>query len=290
MKKSFSLHKIYQKENCPFDESEYSKFKFGNTLYAQKFAKELFTGFSKLFKELLLQQSEIVLLPSPYCSIPTASNFLCSHFKELLNRFLFENNKGACIEGKIYRNQTYVEDYGNMDFEQRLDLISNDTYYIDNKFIENKCCIFIDDIKITGSHEKTIDKILEQFNIKGKFIFLYYAELINKAIHPNIENHYNYFTIKEVDDIIEILKNEYFRYNTRIVKYILLMNRDDFYLTIQNISADLQNRLLDLAISNNYHRIDEYKTNIKNLKSILWESTYKKDKEKTLILQNLQLA
>ena len=99
---------------------------------------------------------EIIILPSPYLSIPTASNFLCYYFKKELNSFLFKNSKKASIESKIYRNQTYVTDYGNLDFEERVKLISNDTYYIDRNFIEGKLCIFVDDIKITGSHEHTV--------------------------------------------------------------------------------------------------------------------------------------
>lgn len=139
---NYSLHKIYQKDSCPFSEAEYSHFKFGDILYAEKFALELFNGFIEQYADLILSQPEIILLPSPYYSIPTASNFLCTYFKRNLNQFLFRNGKNACIETKIHRKQTYTEDYGNLDFESRLKLIANDTYYIDQQFINNKFCIF----------------------------------------------------------------------------------------------------------------------------------------------------
>lgn len=288
MKYNFSLHQIERKDQCPFDEAAYSYFKYGDTKYASLFAASLFEGFIQQFKDLILAQSEIIILPSPYHSIPTASNFLCSYFKKNLNHFLFENGKKACVESKIYRQQTYTQDYGNMDYEQRLHLISNDTYYIDKHFIEGKFCIFLDDIKITGSHEKTVLKILDQYEVKGDFCFIYFAELINKEIHPNIENHFNYFAVNSVNDIIAIMKQPTFQFNTRIVKYILIMKENNFELLIENIAQDQQKQLLELAISNNYHQIKEYQNNINQLNnSKLWLSTYKKGKEKTLMLQNL---
>ena len=174
MNNSFSLHKIEDENQCSFNESEYSWFKFGDKQFAEQFAAQLFEGFIEKFSTLLLSKNEVVILPSPYLSIPTASNFLCFYFKKCLDRFLFQNNKKASIESKIYRNQTYVTDYGNLSFNDRVNLIANDTYYIDKNFIDNKLCIFVDDIKITGSHEHTINKILKQYNVNGEFVFVYF--------------------------------------------------------------------------------------------------------------------
>ncbi|MBE8725743.1 phosphoribosyltransferase family protein [Flavobacterium hungaricum] len=263
---SYSLHKIVEQETCPFKEAEYSRFKFGDKLYAEKFAEDLFDGFVEQHRDLILSDKDIVILPSPYLSIPTASNFLCYYFKKELNSYLFKNGKKACIESKIYRNQTYVTDYGNLDFEQRVKLISNDTYYIDRNFIEGKLCIFVDDIKITGSHEHTVNKILNQYDVKGDFLFVYYAELANKEIHPKIENHYNYFAVKNVEDIVSIVNSEDFQYNTRIVKYILSLDDKQFAYLVSNISRKKSNELFHLAISNNYHQILEYQNNINVIK------------------------
>ncbi|WP_373707949.1 phosphoribosyltransferase family protein [Kaistella sp.] len=288
MRKRYSLNKIESQEKSPFDEGEYSLFKFGDTYFARKFAKQLFVGFIAEFKSEILKQEEIILFPSPYYSIPTASNFLCHYFKEELNYFLFEHGRAACIEGKIYRQQTYVEDYGNMNYEERINLISNDTYYIDKHFVDGKFCIFLDDIKITGSHENTVDRILKEYEVKGEFIFVYFAELMNTNIHPKIENHYNYFKVKTTEDLVEVINGRDFHFNTRITKFILLMKVSEFEHLYDNIAEKRRNEILSLAISNNYHQVEEYKKNITTLKNkIKWQSTYKKDKDKTLMHQNL---
>jgi hypothetical protein len=266
VKSSYSLNKIIDENQCPFDEIGYSWFKFGDKHYAEKFAIELFNGFIEKYSDLLLSKEEIILLPSPYLSIPTASNFLCYYFKKCLDNFLYSNNRKTSIESKIYRNQTYVDDYGNLSFDERVRLIANDTYYIDRNFINNKFCIFIDDIKITGSHELTVSRILEQYNINGEFVFVYFAELVNKEIHPKIENHYNYYSVKNIDDIVDVVNREKFQFNTRIIKYILNLDEERFSFLIKNISSKKRNELFFLAISNNYHQIIEYKNNLEKLK------------------------
>lgn len=268
LKKSYSLHKITSNNNLSFNPSDYSWFKFGDKAFAKKFAKELFDGFIIDKREKILEQNEIIILPSPYLSIPTASNFLCFYFKEFLNKFLFENNKKAAIESKIYRNQTYVTDYGNLDFEERVKLISNDTYYVDKEFIKGKFCLFLDDIKITGSHEHTVNKILSQYNVKGEFFFIYFAELTNKDIHPNIENYFNYYSVKGIKEIIEVVNRENFQFNTRIVKYILNLYEDDLTLLLNSIKASRREELFLLSISNNYHQISEYYKNLTTIKTI----------------------
>lgn len=268
LNKSYSLHKITSKSNLTFNPSDYSWFKFGDKDFAKKIAKELFDGFIISNSEKILEQNEIIILPSPYLSIPTASNFLCFYFKEFLNKFLFENNKKAAIESKIYRNQTYVTDYGNLDFEERVKLISNDTYYIDKEFINGKFCLFLDDIKITGSHEHTVNKILSQYDVKGDFFFIYFAELVNKDIHPNIENYFNYFSVKGIEEIIDVVNRKNFQFNTRIVKYILNLNEDELTLLLNSINSIRREELFLLSISNNYHQIREYNKNLTTIKTI----------------------
>lgn len=262
MNLSYSLHKITDKNNCPFCETEYSKFKFGDSSMAQKFADELFEGFIAKHANLILAHDEVVILPSPYHSIPTASNYLSSYFKLRMNEFLYSHNKKALSESKIYRNQTYTTDYGSLSFADRVKLIANDTYYIDRNYINGKLCLFMDDIKITGSHELIVQKILDQYDVQGEFVFVYYGELINKDVHPNIENYYNYFYVKDVESLSTVINGGGFVFNTRTVKYILKLDRAELEALLALISADVLPQLFNLAVSNNYHTIEDYRENL----------------------------
>ncbi|MGO4709041.1 phosphoribosyltransferase family protein [Chryseobacterium sp. 2TAF14] len=265
MNRRYSLHKINSAEEFTFCPSEYSYFKYGDKFFAEKFAKELFDGFISQHPEILDTDKEIVVLPSPYMAIPTASNFLCFYFKKHLDFYLFQKGKKSSIISKINRNHTYTTDYGTLSFEDRKNLIANDTYYLDKDFLRGKLCIFIDDIKITGSHEYTVNKILNQYAVNADFLFMYYAELTNLEIDPKIENFFNYYTVKNVQDVVEVMSKESFQFNTRIVKYILGLNSENFEYLTSNVKKQHTEDLIELAISNNYHLIKEYENNINTL-------------------------
>ncbi len=64
--------------------------------------------------------------------------------------------------------------------------------------------------------------------LKNDIFMLYYAELVNHDIHPNIENHLNYHRIKSVFDLDEVIKGGNFCFNARIVKYILNCDFNSF--------------------------------------------------------------
>jgi len=260
----FSLHKISDTEKIGFDPADYSKFKFGDLKITEDFGSLMATHFLKEHRELLLDHTDIVFLPSPSNYIPTASYYLSQKFKREVNKFLHVNHKKALLESKIHRYKTYSEDYGNLNFEERLNLISSDTYHIDTKFLTNRLCIFLDDIKITGSHELIIRKILHQNNIEGEFIFVYFAELTNPKITPVFENYLNYYYVKGNKEVIELLNKADTQVNTRTIKFIL-NEKNPINSLILEVSKPTLERITDYAIGNNYHLMNEYKVNLNKI-------------------------
>lgn len=258
----YSRHHITEHNNIPFCATEYSKFKFGNGAIAKAFGKELGQHFIEAHGQDLLQEEDIVFVPSPYNAIPTASNALSVFFRDEVNKFLFKNNKKALLQSKIHRYKTYSVDYGNLDYEERLRLISSDTYHLDKRFLENRMVLFIDDIKITGSHEFIIKKQIEQEQMKGRFMFIYYAQLNNAAIPPNFENHLNYFAVKERHDLLPIINEDNFIMNTRIIKYILKSEPLALMEFIAAIKDERLPEMVNYAIGNNYHLMEDYQHNL----------------------------
>lgn len=259
----FAAHEIKTIENLPFSASDYSKFKFGDADVAAFFGKTLAQYFVAAHKETLLAHSEIVVLPSPYNSIPTASSLMCDYFRQGINLFLFQHGRNAVMESKIHRYKTYSTDYGNLDFEARKTLIESDKYHLDKGFLKQRLCLFLDDIKITGSHEYVIKKQIEANVLEnnGTFGFVYFAELQNENIAPQFENYLNYAHVKNLDHIAEIMEKPSFQFNTRVIKYILISG--DITTFLEKISPSNKEKLFNWAISNNYHLMEEYQKNIK---------------------------
>jgi hypothetical protein len=192
-----------------------------------------------------------------------------NHFVCRLNRWLAGHGYPVVQETKVHRTITYKEDYGELDAEQRINLIGNDSFHIDKDFLVSKTLLFLDDIKITGSHERMIMKMVDEYGLQNDIYMLYFAELVNKNIHPNIENYLNYHHVKNMYHLNDIIKGNDFCINTRIVKYILNYDHESFCIFIQDQGSNFINLLYDMALGNGYHTIEAYTPNLNFIKQNL---------------------
>ena len=266
MIRSFSLHKIADSHNFGFDPNDYSRFKFGAGHIAKQFGHDLATGFINQTLQYQDNTKQIVVVPSPYSFIPTATFTMKNQFVFTLNRWLAANGFGVVQEAKVQRTLTYKEDYGALNAQQRLELIKNDSFHIDKDFLQGKTLFFLDDIRITGSHEMMITRMLKEYDLTNETYLIYFAELVNHDIHPNIENHLNYHFVKSVFDLNYIVKSPDFAINTRVVKYILNTPASVFSLFMQNQTNEFLNLLYDMALGNAYHNLAAYQENMGQLR------------------------
>jgi len=262
MHTSFSLHQVQFAESFSFSPAAYSRFKFGDAIAAEHFGKALARGFIQRLMANIGAEKPIVVISSPYAFIPTATFAMKNYFVYELNRWLADNGRPVVEETKVNRVVTYKEDYGELSAEERIKLIGNDVFHIDGVFVKDKLLVFLDDIRITGSHEKMITKMLAEHKLNNDIYLLYFAELTNKAIPPNVENYLNYYAIKSLFDLDSIIQHERFAINTRIVKYILNADPAVFTIFIQNHTASFLTLLYDMALGNSYHTIEAYQQNL----------------------------
>ncbi|MCX2583927.1 phosphoribosyltransferase family protein [Pedobacter sp. MR22-3] len=272
---TYSLHKIDNTADFGFDPNDYSRFKFGDDLVARSFGKDLADGFIRYYLADNRIADQIVVISSPYSFIPTATFAMKNYFVSQLNRWLVENGGLTVQEAKVHRTITYKEDYGELSAEERMNLIGNDTFHIDRDFLEGKTLLFLDDIKITGSHERMILKMAKAYGLKNEIHMLYFAELVNPQIHPNVENFLNYHQVKSIFDLEKIISNGYFCFNTRIVKYILNAEYQSFSIFLERMDHDFIHQLYDLALGNSYHLMEAYADNLQLIKSYIKDNTYK---------------
>lgn len=258
----FSLHKIIEPDQPGFNASDYSLFKFGDGSIARTFGEALAKKYIEQFENEIAEEPEIIIVPSPYHSIPTASYHMTTHFVSALNLQRMIHHRKALQHAKISRNMTYTEDYGEMNFEERVKLISSTTYSFDPGQFDKKHVLLTDDIRITGSHELVIRRLLEESGVQGSFRFIYFAELINESVAPSYENFLNYFQIKNVSDQISLFNSPTFVFNTRVVKFILKSERSQFLKWVEKAPLEKIKQLIELSISNNYHLMKEYEFNL----------------------------
>jgi hypothetical protein len=268
--KRFAPHKITSVDDISFCQEEYSQFKYGNYSISKKYGDELFEYF---MEELLnnIEATSLIIYSSPYAYLPTASYHMTQCF---VDRMIENRQRLGTIKkiefGKINRSHSYTEDYGEMNAEERYNLIKNDTYCLAEIPEENATLLFLDDISITGTHQIVIENLLENNGIKNEKFFLYYATLNNPSIPANIENKLNYASVKTYLDLLEVVLRDNFRNTTRTTKYLLSLQIEDFSsfmrVIIYNNKQKLLTEILNGAVKNKYNEIPEYLNNLNSLK------------------------
>ncbi|MDB9931337.1 phosphoribosyltransferase family protein [Flavobacteriales bacterium] len=270
MQKNYNLHDVLDKDKLSFKPDEYSEFKYGNNLISKKFGVALAKGFIHTYENELLKKN-IVVLSSPYAFIPTASHSMTNHFTNYLNYWLKKQDNKTAEIVKIHRTITYKEDYGSLSAKKRLELIGNDKFHIDKHLIKNKLLLFLDDIKITGSHQFIMERMVKEYKLDNNLFFIYFAALKNPNIHPRIENFFNNAKVKSVFDLNEFIENGNFRFNTRVVKFILSQKVDEFEHFIENKNSNFIEDLYYLAIGNRYDRMSVYSENLNHLEKQIFK-------------------
>ncbi len=265
---TFSAYQITNEFDFGFLPDDYSKFKHGSATIARKFGYDLADKFILKYSRDLISKP-LVVVPSAFSHIHTASGAMARFFVDRLNQFLYKTNNTSVEQTKISRTVTYREDYGEMSAEERFNMIKGDKFHIDKVFLENKTLIFIDDIKITGTHERIIVKMLDDFKIENDCYMLYYGDLQNPSINPRIENVLNQHFVKNLNQIDEIIKTDTFIFNTRVVKYILNSSTAACLSFLQKQSDEFIRELYYLALGNCYGQFKDYEINLQLIEDMI---------------------
>lgn len=274
MNEIYALHSITSRDATGFDSAGYSRFKFGDGAVARRFGQDLAQGFAARWLAQIPANAQLVVLPSPYSFIPTASFWMTQAFTRELNRLLVRQERAVAQMVKISRNITYRDDYGNLTFEERIRLIGNDTFRVDTAALVGKTLVFVDDIRITGSHQLVIERMMERYRLTNPHLFVYYGQLTNPDVHPNIENYLNYYTVKSLINLTPIVQSADFRINTRLVKYILNHTPVDCLPFLEQQPTAFLNELYDMALGNEYHLIAEYEPTLALVSQLLDVNQY----------------
>jgi len=246
---------------------EYSKFKYGDLNLARKFAKHLFKTFQSLVH--LYDTKDFIITSSPYKYIPPTAMNISKYFRDYMNEYL-NNSPFPLI--KTNRSTLFEGDYGKLSEDERMTLMSKDFISIDESIIQDKTIICIDDIRITGSHEKKMEQLLTNTKAKN-IIFLYYLSYNAEDKDPTIEDRLNHYYVKDVDGLESMIGYNKCGINARLCKYLLSSKSKKRLLAfLKNRNYDYVRLLYHSCIGDGYDKMNLYKSNfnvIKNLYELL---------------------
>jgi len=256
----YSLHKIYSQESFTFSPQEFSRFKFGDDDVAHRYGAALAAAFIRDRLEAKDIPQLVVAVAYPF--VPTAAYAMQRCFVTYLNRWLASIGAEACQRIQIHRVASHQTDYRKLSAEGRIQMIEGDGFHIDKEMISGKTVLALDDIRITGSHEKRILKMFDELNILNKPSFIYFAELVNPQIDSSIENRVNFWAMKMISNADSLARSGNLIVNTRFIKHVLSFDNEVFTLFLEGQEESFVCSLLDMAICNGYHQIETHQGNL----------------------------
>lgn len=254
----FSLYIFSSKNDLNFCQTQYSQLKYGSDIAARKFGKDLADKFFEQHYDKLLSNN-CVVIPSPYNHVQNAASVLTKHFVNQLNQLLVGVNGNVVETTIIHRKVNYTMDYGFLQQDQREHLINNDAFYFNEQFINDKFLIFVDDIKITGAHERRMIRLLNDTNSQNDCAFVYIANY--DGVDPTIEAFLNLNGVNNCEDFLKIVREGQRHVIVRAIKWLLSrpLNQLTFLLKdIQAIDIDYIEELYYGCLGEGYHKIPSY--------------------------------
>jgi len=167
----------------------------------------------------------------------------------------------------IHRKVSYTNDYGFLSKEKRKGLISSDQFYMNKQFLKGKMLIFVDDIRITGTHEEKLKEVLETERLQNDAFFLYFARYYGNS--PAIEAELNFAAVKSPDDYLALINQDNHHLIVRPIKYLLGLPPDDLASIINRIPEAFVMKVFHGCLGEGYYRIPGYQGNFQLIKSIL---------------------
>jgi len=262
MKHAYSPYLFHSLEDAKFHLPSYSKMKFGCDSAARMIGHDLARQFYSRHPEVFDKQC--VVFASPYNYVKNASTIMCSHMIAALNRILVNNRQRPIEYSVIHRTVSYTGDYGKMQQEERQRMLGGDSFYINKQFIEGKTLLFVDDIRITGTHERKLVEMLQSAKVENDAWFLYYADYEGTA-SPSIEADINFTAIKSIRDIVAIAHGEHHAI-IRPIKYLLSMPPTELAAHLHEFPPTFLRDVYDGAIAENYHTKPTFQENLQLLR------------------------
>lgn len=264
--------KQFNEQSSIHDLHSYSKFKFGSVKQAANMAYELADMIWNHHQALLIA-NKCVFISSPYNYVQNAASLLTEYVVKFLNSKLYNVSENIIETTLIHRKVSYTADYGNMNKKMREELIEKDDFFINKDFIKNKILFFVDDIFVTGAHERRLQSFLETEQLTNKSFFVYYGlyngsnELfegkLNKVIFENM-SHMDFYTKAAMNNYNVIVRS---------IKELLSMEDSKLLqLILSNIMTFNKPYVYNIyygALGEKYHFIPKYHKNFAVLANII---------------------
>ena len=144
---------------------------------------------------------------------------------------------------------TYNNDYADLPADRRRAILAADTIYLNRDFVAGKFLLFVDDCRITGTHEDKLAAFLRDEGLPNGHAFVCYADYAGDD--PSIESRLNRAAIRSAEDLVELAREPGHQVTTRAVR--LLLEAPGLAALLETAPPGFVEAAFHAAITKGYH-------------------------------------
>lgn len=240
----------------PFDYSHYSEFKYGKRSAAELFGRLLAEQLLERLAGQVNPGEELVVLGTPYKNLPNAARLLAITVERHLRAAGLQSSYS-----RIYQDHVGEGVYGTFTQAERDARNGQKNRFFDPRRLAGRHIVVVDDIRITGSVQRSILKLLDPVP-KLSLTIVSLAQLDPEVAkhEPQLENKLNHQAVQNLNDVLRLMSNEYdFALMTRVVRYVLQSTLDDLQRFLDQLRAEQVIMLYEAVIDERYDQIKDYR-------------------------------
>lgn len=242
--------------DLPFCPHEYSKFKYGCRDIAEQYAMALAKMLLGHFAECLGGNEQIVVIGTPYKRLPNAARLLAIGAERYL--------RSAGLPTKcssIYQHRLATGDYGMLSADLRDERNFKKKRFFDPDDFSGKHVVIIDDIRITGSIERSMLKLLSEVPVLSTTVVNLVCLDPEVALRePQLEDRLNHYAVKSLDDLLQLIQEDEhgFVLISRAVKFILQSKMTDLVRFLEQLTHNQLIQLYEGIVEEGYDTMSSY--------------------------------
>jgi hypothetical protein len=224
-----------------FDEQAYSYFKYGDGQETQRYSEAL-AGLLQASGAIDPEES-LLVSGSAYQFVPTAAAHLAVSLTGALQRQGFDATHFHTANEAISRGGDVPSgDFSSMTAEQREAVLAVNRPILDansQAIVKDKKVITVDDIRMTGAHEKTLVELFDSAGVEtALFCYLAVFNTVQGVRNSRIEQDINQRYVKDMTDLVHIANRNPFLPNARVSRFVLNASDEDIAFFAQSIPRD----------------------------------------------------
>lgn len=247
-------HTFVDLDTAPFSTLDYSRLKFGSDEVAYRYGCAMADTFYRDHRDFL-REERCVVIPSAYNVVEIAATVLGRHFMNRLNDLLVRDGGDIVEWTTMHRTMRYLNDYADVTAEERKALLDQDDLYIKKEFVAGKSLIFVDDIYITGTHERKLVSFLDQIDFQRPAYFCYFAKYLGDR--AKIEGDLNRSGIGDLPALVDMILTEKTHIMVRTLRMWLQAPERTLRLSLERVPPAYVDDLYHAILARGYYSVPE---------------------------------